>query len=374
MPKVLHLIHESRSGGGMTIALTYFHRYLPHFETVAITGNLGPLAEKLRQQGVTAYALPLDSPRRAVLSIPKIVSVLRREKPDVVIVHGQWGGFCGAVAARWVGIKHVLYYTQMPCFYTDWDLFRILRNRFAEEKTCAIASRVVALSQAGRYQYLMRRLALEEKLLHIPNGIEIEKIQPVADKKTLRRELNLPENAPLVVCVGRLEDQKRVDWLVDAWQAVEAQCPAAHLAIVGDGSERVALEQLSQKLGLQRCHFLGVQPQGFRYFQAADVGVITSMFEGHPFSLLEAMAAGCPMVGTAADGIPETIVEGMTGFCVPPADIPQLAEKIISLLTHPEESARMGRQARERVQAHYTVDVVIEKQLELVRALLAESR
>lgn len=371
MPKVIHIIHESRGGGGMAVALAYFHRYLPHFETVAITGKLGPLPEKLRVQGVRTHALPLDHVWRALFSIPQVTAVLYREKPDLVILHGQWGGFCGAVAAWLTGVKRVLYYTGMPCFYIDWDLYRVVRNRFVEQFCCALATRVVCLSIAGRYQYFLRRLAPEKKILYIPNGVDATAIQPVADQSILRRDLRLPVDVPLVVSVGRLEDQKRVDWLVQAWKEVEAQCPTAHLVIVGEGRDRKGLERLAHALSLQRCHFAGAQTEGYRYFQAADAGVITSLFEGHPVALLEAMAAGCPMVGTAADGIPETIVDGVTGFCVP-LDAPSaIAEKLILLLQDSALRDTMRRAARERVKKNYALALVLEQQIRLAQDILA---
>ncbi|PAW77644.1 MAG: hypothetical protein B9S32_10210 [Verrucomicrobia bacterium Tous-C9LFEB] len=371
MPKIVHIIHESRGGGGMAIALAYFHRYLPQFETVAITGKLGALPEKLHAQGVRTHALPLDHVWRALFSIPQVTAVLYREKPDIVILHGQWGGFCGAVAAWLTGVKRVLYYTGMPCFYIDWDLYRVVRNRFVEQFCCTVATRVVCLSTAGRYQYLLRRLAPEKKILYIPNGVDTAAIQPAPDKTALRRELHLPVDVPLVVSVGRLEDQKRVDWLVQAWRQVEAECPTAHLAIIGDGRDRKGLERLASAHGLQRCHFLGTQPNGYRYFQAADAGVITSLFEGHPVALLEAMAAGCPMVGTAADGIPETIVDGVTGFCVP-LDVPTaIAEKLVLLLQDSVLRENMGRAACERVKREYALDSVSEQQIRLAQEILA---
>lgn len=372
MPKVIHIIHESRGGGGMRIALDYFPRYQTDYETVAITGKLGPLPDQLRARGVRTYALPLDHLWRALASLPRLWWVLQKEKPDVVIVHGQWSGFCGALSAWLAGVQTVIYFTQMPSFYVDWDFYRIVRNRIVERTTCAIATRVVCLSQAGRYQYLLRRLVPEKNLLHIPNGVDLEQVRPVMDKAALRQDLQLPTDVPVVVSVGRLEDQKRVDWLVRAWQQVEAHHSTAQLFIVGDGRDRRELETLATKLGLKRCQFLGVQPDGYRFFQAADVGVMTSLFEGHPYALLEAMACGCPMVATAADGIPETIVEGETGFCVPVADTAALAEKILHILSHPDKSVQMGACARRRVEEKYALDSVVERQLALVKDVLRE--
>lgn len=369
-PKVIHIQHESRGGGGMTLALEYFPRYLPHFETHAITGNLGPLPDRLWERGVTVHPLPLDRLGSALCSIPRIVSILRRERPDVVILHGQWGSFCGAVASWLAGIKRVIYYTQMPCFYTDWDFYRIARNRFVEKVCCSVATRVVSLSEAGRYQYLLRQLAPEEKLLHIPNGIDLAKLYLVADKTELRRQLGLPMDQPVVVSVGRLDDQKHVDWLVRAWPQVEAAIPTASLFIVGEGSEREGLERLARAEGVKNLHFVGRQPEAYRYFQAADLGVITSLFEGMPFSLLEGMACGCVMVGMAADGIAETIVNGETGFCVPVADVSALAEKIIYALSKEKQLEPMRQEARQRVEERYAMELVMAQQIGLVEELL----
>lgn len=373
MAKVVHIIHEGSGGGGATAALSYFPRYRDHFATVAITGCAGSLPDRLSAAGLVVHALPLDRPLRCLLSIPAIALVLRSEKPDLAIIHGQWGGFAGAVAAWLAGIRRVIYYTHMPCFYTDWDFYRILRNRFVERITCAIASRVVCLSEAARYQYLLRHLVAEEKVIHIPNAIDTTRISPAPDKAAVRRELNLPLDGPLVVSVGRLEDQKRLDWLLKAWQEVEEKIPAACLCLVGDGGDRQGLEILARSLGLKRCLFLGRQPDGYRYFQAADAGVITSMFEGQPMSLLEAMACGCPMIGTAADGIAETIVQGETGYCVPVADPAALSLGIRNLLGDLKQAAQMGIQARAHVTRRFGLEDILKKQIDLALETLSNS-
>jgi glycosyltransferase involved in cell wall biosynthesis len=362
--KVVHIIHEGSGGGGATLALNYFPRYLERFETVAITGCRGDLAERLRARGVPTYALWLDRPVPCVLSIPVMVGVLRRERPDIVVVHGQWGGTAGAVAAWLARVPSVIYYTHMPSFYTDWDLYRILRNRVAEAVTCGLASQVICPSRSNRYQYLLRELVDEKKCLVIPNGLDAQAIAPVEDKTELRRALGLAVGEPVVVSVGRLSDQKRVDWLVQAWARVEAEHPTARLYIVGDGEERVALEKLADALGLRRCAFLGRQTEAHRFFQAADLGVITTMFEAQPYALLEAMACSCPMVGTRADGVKDTIDDGVNGRLVRVADPVKLAEAILELLADPAGRQEMGRKAREKVLAEYQIEDIVRRQLD----------
>ncbi len=369
--KVCHIIHDGSSqGGGATFSLAFFPAYAREFDTIVLTGSEGGLAEKLRERGVKTFTLPMQRPWRAILSWPAMWSLLRAERPDAVVVHGQWAGFFGSLAARWAGVKVVLYVTHFPSFYTDWDLLRIIRNRIAESVTCQNVNRVICLSSAGRYQYLLRRLAPEEKLVHIPNGLDPVTLVEKFSREELRREFtpSLAGDDPVVVSVSRLADQKRIDWLVRAWAIVEARSPNARLAIVGTGPEETGLRALARALNLRRCSFLGARPKGYRYYGAADLGVICSMYEGHPLALVEAMFLGCPMVGTSVDGIAETIVPSVTGLLVPPADPPALAEAILALLADPVGARRMGEAARQRAQQLYRFEDVLRRQVDLIKS------
>ena len=374
--KVCHLIHDgSGQGGGATFSLAYFPAYNAAFDTFAITGNDGDLAERLRARGVRTYTLSMARPWSCLLSTPALWRILRKEKPAAVVVHGQWAGFFGTLAARWAGVKVILYYTQFPSFYADWDLVRVIRNRIAESVTCTWCTKVVCLSLAGKYQYLLRRLAPEEKILHIPNGLDPAALTATLTRAELNEQLNLPagNDDPVVVSVGRLAYQKRIDWLLRAWGLVEERLPRAHLAVVGSGPEDESLRALARELKLQRCHFLGPRSNGYTYFRAADCGVICSMFEGQPLALIEAMFVSCPMVGTIVDGIGETILDGKTGLLVAPADPPALAAAIVELLADPARARQMGEAARTRAAELYHTDLVIARQLQLIRDELKKS-
>ena len=295
--KICHLMHDgSGQGGGATFAQAYFPGYLAEFDTFAIVGEDGNLAEKLRLRGVRTLTLPMARPVQFLFSGPQLWNILRRENPDVIVVHGQWGGFFGAIAARLAGVKTVLYVTHFPSFYVDWDFIRLLRNRVAESVTCHYSTKVICLSSAGRYQYLLRRLAPEDKLVQISNGLDPAALTEILTPEDLRAELgpSVAAGDQVVVSVGRLSDQKRIDWLLRAWALVEVQAPRAHLVLVGSGPDEPALQRLAAQLHLSRCHFLGARASGYRYFQAADCGVICSMYEGHPLALIEAMFVQCP--------------------------------------------------------------------------------
>jgi glycosyltransferase involved in cell wall biosynthesis len=374
-PKVCHLLHDGsgQAGGGATFALSYFPAYLAEFETIAITGNDGDLADRLRALGIRTFTLVMDRPWRCALSWPGIYAILRRERPDVLVVHGQWGGFFGALAGRAAGLRTIIYYTHFPSFYTDWDFLRVLRNRLAESVTCRVATKIVCLGEAGRYQYLLRRLADESKLLYLPNCVDPAALTKTIDRVELLREMGLAADntEPVAVSMGRLADQKRIDWILQAWALVEKQSERGRLAVVGGGPEANALRQLAAELGLRRCHFLGPQRDGYRYFCAADFGVMSSLFEALSLALIEAMLLGCPMIGTNVDGIAEAIVDGTTGLLVPPGDPPALAAAMLELLRDPARARRMGEAARRRAEGLYSAAKVMPRQLQLVRDLLA---
>ena len=368
--KVCHIMHDgSGQGGGATFALAYFPGYCAEFDTFAVVGSDGNLAERLRERGVRTLTLPMARPVQGLFSCPRLLGILRRERPDVVVVHGQWAGFFGSIAARLAGVPVVLYVTHFPSFYVDWDFGRILRNRLAESVTCRNATRVVCLSSAGRYQYLLRKLGPEDKFVHISNGLDPAALTEAIDPATLRAELGpgFALGDQLVVSVGRLVDQKRIDWLLKAWALVEPVAPKAHLAIIGTGPEEAALHRLAAELQLKRCHFLGARPNGYRYFRAADCGVICSLYEGQPLALIEAMFVGCPMVGTIVDGIGETIVDLETGLLVPPGDPPALAKALTTLLADPATSRRMGEAAKRRADQMYHLCDILRKHLDLTK-------
>jgi glycosyltransferase involved in cell wall biosynthesis len=376
-PKVCHLLHDGsgHAGGGATFALSYFPAYTAEFDTFAITGNDGDLAERLRARGVRTLTAAMARPGRALFSLPKLESILRDERPDAVIVHGQWSGFFGAIAARLAGVPVIFYYTHFPSFYTDWDIVRVVRNRIAESVTCRLATKVVCPSQAGRYQYLLRRLADESKLIYLPNCIDPAALTKTLTRAELLREMDLAgSDEPVVVSVCRLADQKRIDWLLRAWALVETQSPRGWLAVVGGGPEEPALRALAAQLRLRRCRFLGPQQNGYRYFGAADFGVICSLFEALSLALIEAMLLGRPMIGTEVDGVGEAIEDGVTGLLVPPADPPAMADAILRLLADPAGAASMGEAARRRATELYAAGKILPRQIQLLRAALNSPR
>ncbi|MEO8227217.1 MAG: glycosyltransferase [Gemmatimonadota bacterium] len=238
------------------------------------------------------------------------------------------------------------------------------RNLVDRLITFRVARRVCANSAHGAA--LLRRLGCPpDRIRVIVNGVDLDPAK-AADSSSIRAEMRIPENAPVVGIVSRLVEYKGVDMLVRAFAALEATL-GAHLLIVGDGPERTALEQLGRELGISdRVHFAGMRAQVEAIVREVDVAALTTRTSEHcSNSILEYMAAGRPVVATRVGGNGELIADGESGLLVAVEDIPGLAHALDRLLTDTAEATRMGREGRRRVEAMGTMERVADEFLRL---------
>ena len=172
----------------------------------------------------------------------------------------------------------------------------------------------------------------------------------------MRRSLGIAPEANVIGTVGRLTGVKRQDRLLRAFAQVRARRHDAHLLLVGDGPLRDDLRALAEHLGIAaQVHFAGYQSQPERYFAAMDVFALTSDSEGMPLAILEAWAAGLPVVASRVGGVPELVSHGQTGLLCYPEDRADLAKSLHDLLIHRERAAQLGEAGRQAVEARYTL-------------------
>lgn len=221
---------------------------------------------------------------------------------------------------------------------------------------------------------LRRAGVAEERILTIPNGVDLERFRPAApeERAALRRALGLPAG-PLVVYAGRLAPEKGVDLLVAAWPDVLAQVPSARLWMLGDGEERARLEAAARRSGIAGAVALpGPAADVAPFLRAADAAVLPSRTEGMPVALLEAMACAVPVVATAVGGSAEVLRDGVTGRLVPPERPDALAGALVEALREPAAHDR-ARAAREEVVARYGLDRVADAFLEVYSRLCRQA-
>ncbi len=226
------------------------------------------------------------------------------------------------------------------------------------------ANRVVANSQAAAERLRLEDVP-EEKIVVIPNGIDPSLFPP-------REYSSRPRRIAMVAC---LREEKRIDVLISAVPQILARCPDAEFLITGDGTCREQLVALARELGvLSRVQFLGHRDDVPAVLSQADVFVLPSRSEALPNSIMEAMAAGLPVVASAVGGIPELVDEGRTGRLVPPGDANALAEALLSLLEQPERAEAFGRAARRKLEHTYSFDRMVEQFEQLYQSELAVRR
>ncbi len=213
-------------------------------------------------------------------------------------------------------------------------------------------SRILAISEAVRQAMLDRGEAPSRKITVVPNGISAP--DPAGPAET-RRRLGIAANTPLVVCAARLEREKDIASLVSAMGIVQKTVPEVRCLVAGAGSEKAALEEQIERLNLsERVTLLGFRADATALMAAADVFVLPSLAEPFGLVLLEAMALGRPVVATQAGGPLEIVVDGETGFLVPPSSPEALANAMERLIAGPAAGRRLGENGRVRFQQHFT--------------------
>ncbi len=351
-PLMTHVLHHDGEGGGPPIIVSLMRNLNPWCRQSAICGGRGLIARHCERQGLPYSAIRLTRRRLWGFAGLPLWRKLRRLRPEVLVVHGQPAAPVAALIGRLAGVRRLIYVAQWPAFYTDWDVARLLRNRLSEWVPCRLADVVVTFTPSSRHQYLLRKLAAPSKIISIPPALFDDAV-PDADRvKAVRRRHGWSAYEQHVVSVGRLADQKDLDQLLHAWIEVRRAVPTARLWIVGDGGDGPRLKDVANGLGIaDRCHFVGHRDDARAYIAAADVLVITSMYESFGYVALEACACGTPMVASRVDGLVDVIQDRVEGFLAPPGDTATLAARVIELLRDPNLRKAMGEAGRRRAAA-----------------------
>jgi glycosyltransferase involved in cell wall biosynthesis len=208
----------------------------------------------------------------------------------------------------------------------------------------------------------------------IPNGVPVATFSsPIVTRQAWRERQGIPPDAVVFACVARLSAQKNVGALLQALAAMGGRGDAMVL-LCGEGEERGRLEAEARHLGIaDRVRFLGSRTDVPEVLGASDVFVLPSLYEGHPLCVMEAMAAGRPVIATAVGGVPEVVRPGETGVLVPPGDVAALAVAMARLASSEEERGRLGRSGGAVAAKHFDVSHMAAAYDLLYQSLLREA-
>lgn len=361
MSKIVHIIHRDAIGGGETMLAQHLRYYGKKYDTCVLHGGRGLVSRTCEELGIQHIQIPLETKLKSIPGFFHILWHLRQLKPDLLILHGQWGGPLGAIAGKILGIQPMLYVIHWPSFYTDWDIYRVVRNFFSEWFPVHFCHRLIALSNASRYQYMIRFPNSDRKMVVLCNMVELSKIPGPEVGESIRREFHWSPDCVHVVSVCRMATQKRIDWLIKSWKIVQDSGVNARLWLVGGGELLSRMQELARLEGIEKsCTFLGLQQNGINFIRAGDIAAMTSMYEGNSLVPMEVMACGKPIVASGVDGVRDTFTHGEEGFLVPPGDIQKFAQCLITLIRDSKLREQMGQKGLVSCR-QYDSNIVLER-------------
>ncbi len=243
-----------------------------------------------------------------------------------------------------------------------------LKSRFFVDRFAGhFVDQYIAVSRANARYLIEEKKLPEQKIRLIRNGCDIRHFNPEHQApRGLKQGLGFGEADPVLLVLGRLEPQKGHRYLLEALPTILREFPKVKLVCLGEGCLRSQLEEMSRGLGIaDAIRFVGFQSNVSDWLALADVSVLPSLYEGLPLVALESLAAMRPVVASAVDGTVEIVLDGKTGFAVPPAEPARLSEAILRLLRDPELCRTFGEAGRKLVLEHFSEEQQIRKTEEL---------
>jgi glycosyltransferase involved in cell wall biosynthesis len=328
----------------------------------------GVLGRSAQAAGVTVSSLLGQRVKRR-LSLPfawRLARLIRRERFDLVHAHIYASEVASAVATLGSGVPLVL--TE----HTEAD-WRRPRDRWLSRFAYRRAARIIAVSGRIQRRLIERDRVPPARVAVIPNGLSRLPTAASPAAPPLRAD---GHTGPIIGVIARLQPEKGVAYFLQAAAQVAKRAPAARFVVIGDGPLRRQLEALSDQLSLNgRVQFLGLRPDAPTLVSGLDVLAVPSLSEGTSLRVLEAMAAGVPIVASAVGGIPEQIRHEREGLLVPPGDPKMLGAGILRVLEDPAWARRLGEAGRQRVASCFSYEAMLRQVLATYEtALRATSR
>jgi glycosyltransferase involved in cell wall biosynthesis len=356
-PRVLILITLAEVGGAQTYVAQLLPALNARFDVLVGAHGDGPLRDAAHAAGVRF--VPLRHVRRNLhpvhdlLGLIELMALIRRERPDIVHVNSSKAGFLGRLAALAARTPVRLFTVHGWAFKAHGGPAGAL-YRCADRLMSPLTTLTICVSQSERAAGLAARTCRAERTVVIPNAIDVEGAP----------QASLDGDPPRILTVGRLARPKDPLTLVRAL-ATLGQRPFS-LAFVGDGPDRDELEQEVRALGLgPRVELLGEQHDVPVLLAHTDVFVLSSRSEGAPLSILEAMAAGLPVVASDVGGVGELVVHGETGLLVPPGDPTRLAHALARVVDDRALRTRLGAAGRARARERFDLAALLGAHVEL---------
>jgi glycosyltransferase involved in cell wall biosynthesis len=314
---------------------------------------LGEFVPEVESLGIKVHFLPQKKRGTDYFSFLKVAEILRRERIEVIHTHNTQPFVDGTIAAQLSGVKTVV--------HTDHarDFPDKLRYMIAEHLMSYFAYRVVGVSEHTSNNLVKYEKISPRKVITIENGIDGTRFEIEIDRERKRKELGLSVNGPIIGLGVRLVKLKGITFLLQAMPEIIKAHPDVMLLIAGDGELKDALQQESQCLGIEgHVRFLGGRLDIPELLKLFDVYVLPSLSEGMPMVLLEAMAAGCPIVATDVGGVSKVVRNGENGLLVKARHPGQLAVAVNRLLNDEALRSRFVSKGKDDFSRKFSAEIM----------------
>jgi glycosyltransferase involved in cell wall biosynthesis len=333
----------------------------------------GTLADQVTGLGAPLLCMRKEPGIRPSTTV-RVRDALRELRPDVVHTHQIGALFYAGPAARQAGVPAVVHTEHVNQIAKLLSRTRRCRMRLLWGVAGRFAHRFLGVSADIAREVVRFRTIPRRKVGVVLNGIDTAAFVGRTGAARVRSELGIPAGAPVIGSVGRLNEVKRQDLLIRSFARVRHAVPDARLVLVGSGPALGSLRSLTAELGLNGCvHFAGYQPRPEVFLQIMDLFALTSRIEGLPLAILEAWAAGLPVVASAVGGVPALIDSGRTGLLFPSGDEDALTDALTGLLSDRDRARRLGGAGLDEVRAHYSLERMADEYERHYSELLARA-
>jgi glycosyltransferase involved in cell wall biosynthesis len=365
---ICHLLHYLRVGGAEILAARLARRLRDHYDFVFVClDELGSLADELRSDGFAVHLLGRRPGVDWRCSL-RLAKLLRAERIALLHAHQYTPFFYGATA-RFLYRRPPVLFTEHGRLYPDYPRpKRILANRVL----LARRDRVVGVGEAVRQALLHNEGIPTGRVGVLYNGIDLAAFgNHAGERLDVRRELGVGPGDLVLIQVARLDPLKDHATAIRTLAAVVRQRPDARLILVGEGPQRPALERLVLQSGLgEHLRLLGLRRDIPRLLAAADLCLLTSVSEGIPLTLIEAMAAGLPIVATRVGGVGEVVADGETGILAPAGSELYLCGAVLRLAGDTTLRRQMSQRGRQRAAALFSEEQMVGNYLRLYQEMV----
>lgn len=357
--KVLHIIKSLGRGGAEMLlpeTLRLHDQGAFEFHYIYFLPWKDAMVQTIRDRGGRVTCIAAGNNIQLVLKVRAVAAYVKEHNIDLIHSHLPWAGIVSRIAGK---------LAKVPVLYTEHNKQERYHfaTRFMNLATMNLLTRVIAVSEDVEQSIRKHKPSLRAPLQTVLNGVNTGHFSPGNfSGEEVRRQYNIPADAPVIGTIAVFRFQKRLDLWLQIAADIRKDLPASHFILVGDGPLKALVLAKCQQLGLQDAvHFTGVQTEVRPYLAAFDLYMMSSIFEGLPIALLEAMASGCAVISTDAGGIKEVIRHEQDGLLCGVDEAGKLQGFATRLIKDKKERERLGAAGRKRVEDVFSMKYMVNE-------------